>query len=95
MSPRARASDSERLLHFATELSSRVGGAVKDMIPPEAQYHLLNAQREMLTALFLIYEHQAGGRRPPEVTSPGSRPRRRTARKPAGEARRVNRIDID
>ncbi|HEY8643923.1 MAG TPA: hypothetical protein VIO84_14310, partial [Candidatus Dormibacteraeota bacterium] len=65
-------SESERILHFAQELSSRFGGAVKDMIPPEAQYHLMNAQREMLTALFLIYEHQAGGRRP----SVGS-PRRR------------------
>jgi hypothetical protein len=93
MSPGPRASDSERLLHFATELSSRLGGAVKDMIPPEAQHHLLNAQREMLTALFLIYEHQAGGRRPPEMASP--RPRRRTARKPAGGGRRLNKIDIE
>ncbi len=93
MSPHARASESERLLHFATELTARLGGAVKDMIPPEAQYHLLNAQREMLTALFLIYEHQAGGRRPPEV--PGPRPRRRAARKPPGAGRRLSKIDIE
>lgn len=93
MSPRARASESERLLHFATELSARLGGAVKDMIPPDAQHHLLNAQREMLTALFLIYEHQAGGRRPPEIEEP--RPRRRTARKPPAAGRRVSKIDIE
>ena len=93
MSPRARASDSERLLHFATELTARLGGAVKDMIPPEAQYHLLNAQREMLTALFLIYEHQSGARRPPEM--PGPRPRRRAARKPTAGGRRLSKIDIE
>jgi len=77
-------SESERVLRFAQELSSRLGGAVKEMIPPEAQHHLLNAQREMLTALFLIYEHQAGGRRS-EVPPPK---RRRPARK------RIDKIDI-
>ena len=77
-------SESERVLRFAQELSTRLGGAVKEMIPPEAQYHLMNAQREMLTALFLIYEHQAGGRRT-EVPPPK---RRRPARK------RLDKIDI-
>jgi len=85
-------SESDRILHFAQELTSRFGGAVKDMIPPEAQYHLINAQREMLTALFLIYEHQAGGRRP----SVGA-PRRPAAkgRKPAPKRERLSKIDID
>jgi hypothetical protein len=85
-------SESERILHFAQELTSRFGGAVKDMIPPEAQYHLLNAQREMLTALFLIYENQAGGRRPSV----------RSARRPAAKGRksapkreRLSKIDIE
>lgn len=86
MSPRYSSSrgESERILHFASELTSRLGGAVKDMIPPEAQHHLQNAQREMLTALFLIYEHQAGGRRS-EVPPPK---RRRPPRK------RLDKIDI-
>lgn len=87
--------ESERLVHFARELSNRLGGAVQDMIPPEAQHHLLNAQRELLTALFLIYEHQAAGRRgEPEVS-----PRRRSAsaaprsrRKPP---ERLRKIDIE
>ncbi len=78
--------DPEGLLHFAQELSTRLGGALKDMIPPEAQHHLQNAQREMLTALFLIYEHQAGARRPPA----GVKPKR--ARPPR---KRLNKIDID
>ena len=86
MSPRySSRSESERLLHFAQELSTRLGGAVKEMIPPEAQHHLMNAQREMLTALFLIYEHQAGSRRS-EVPPPK---RRRPPRK------RLDKIDIN
>lgn len=85
MSPRySSRSESERILRFAQELSSRLGGAVKEMIPPEAQHHLMNAQREMLTAIFLIYEHQAGGRRS-EVQRPK---RRRPPRK------RLDKIDV-
>jgi len=84
-------SESERILHFAQELSSRLGGAVKDMIPPEAQHHLMNAQREMLTALFLIYEHQAGARRP-AVGSP--RPAAK-GRKSAPKRERLSKIDIE
>jgi len=80
----SKRSESDRILHFAQEITSRLGGAVKDMIPPEAQYHLMNAQREMLTALFLIYEHQAGGRRS-EVQRPK---RRRPPRK------RLDKIDV-
>ena len=81
--------ESERLLHFARELSTRLGGAVQDMVPPEAQHHLLNAQRELLTALFLIYEHQAGARRPaPEPT------RRRRASTAKAQPR-VRKIDIE
>jgi hypothetical protein len=86
----SRRSESDRILHFAQELSSRLGGAVKDMIPPEAQYHLMNAQREMLTALFLIYEHQAAGRRP-SVRPP--RRRATTGRKSAARER-LSKIDI-
>ena len=81
--------ESERLLHFAREVTTRLGGAVQDMVPPEAQHHLLNAQRELLTALFLIYEHQAGARRAPEPA-----PRRRRS-STAKTAPRVRKIDIE
>lgn len=77
--------ESERILRFAQELSSRLGGTLKDMIPPDAQHHLQNAQRELLTALFLIYEHQAGARRPPAVKPRRSRPANK----------RLSKIDID
>ena len=68
--------ESERWIRVAQELSGRVGDVLGDAIPPDARNHLLNAQRELLTALVLIYEHQAGARRaaPPE---PRSRPRQR------------------
>lgn len=86
--------ESERLVHFARELTSRLGGAVQDMVPPEAQHHLLNAQRELLTALFLIYEHQAAARRAaPEVS-----PRRRSATTPRSRRKppeRLRKIDIE
>lgn len=58
----------ERAIELISELGSRVGQALGDMIPPSAQVHLLNAQRELITALVLIYEHSvtvgaAGGTR--------------------------------
>ena len=80
--------ETERLIEVATLLGSRLNTAVKDVIPPEAQTHLLNAQRELLTAVFLIYEHQVGARRP---GSPAPRKRARTAsRRP-----RVQHIDVE
>ena len=83
--------DTERLVEVATLIGQRLNSAVKDVVPPEAHEHLLNAQRELLTALFLIYEHQAGARRP-EPEPPASR-RTRAAR--ATRRPRVQRIEID
>jgi len=60
--------DRERAIELISELGSRLGQVLGDMVPPSAQVHLLNAQRELITALVLIYEHRvtvgaAGGRR--------------------------------
>jgi hypothetical protein len=84
--------DGERLIELVNELGSRVGNLLSDMVPPSAQVHLLNAQRELITALVLIYEHR--------VTSEGGgRPRRGTStegRAPARKrTRRVNKIPVD
>jgi len=68
--------DGERLIETVNELGSRVAHLLSDMVPPAAQVHLLNAQRELITALMLIYEHRA-------TATPGSR-RRLT---PAGARR--------
>ena len=50
--------DGERVIELMNELGSRVGNVLSDMVPPAAQVHLLNAQRELITALMLIYENR-------------------------------------
>ena len=57
--------DGERLIETVNELGSRVAHLLSDMVPPAAQVHLLNAQRELITALMLIYEHRATTPSPP------------------------------
>ncbi len=66
--------DVERVIELINELGSRVGHVLSDMVPPAAQVHLLNAQRELITALMLIYENRLAS---PEAT----RGRRTTARR--------------
>lgn len=92
-------SESERWLHTAHEITERLSGALEDVVPPDARRHLLNAQRELLTALLLIYEHQAGARRP--APAPARAPRRRRSAADAepplrtAPRARVSKIDID
>ena len=90
-------SESERWLRTAHEISDRLSGALEDVIPPDARQHLLNAQRELLTALLLIYEHQAGARRPaPRAHQPRRRTRSSQEPPPRTAPRaRVSKIDID
>ena len=84
--------DGERLVELMSELASRMGNLLSDMVPPSAQVHLLNAQRELITALVLIYEHRVS-------TGADDRPRRgargaratTTRRRP----RRVGKIPIE
>jgi hypothetical protein len=58
--------DGEHVIELINELGSRIGHLLSDMVPPRAQVHLLNAQRELITALMLIYENRVtagpGGR---------------------------------
>jgi hypothetical protein len=82
--------DPERLLEFANDIGNRLGGAMGDMLPPDAREHLLNAQKELLTALFLIYEHQVGAHRRESGPGAGSS-HPRSARRP----RPVRRIELD
>jgi hypothetical protein len=82
----SRGVEAERLLALVQEVGERVGTVMKDVIPPEAQQHLVKAQHELITALFLIYQHQAAGR-------PAVAPRRRRAA--AKPASRVRRIELD
>ena len=86
--------DGEHVIELINELGSRVGGLLSDMVPPAAQVHLLNAQRELITALMLIYEHR--------VTAPGGAARAPGARRAPAAARarrrapkRADKIPID
>jgi hypothetical protein len=80
-----RSTRQEPWLELAFELGHRLSGLFQEVVPPDAQHHLLNAQRELLTALLLIYEHQAGARR--------AAPRRQVRAAPRRQ--RLKRIDID
>jgi len=64
--------DGERLIELVNELGSRISHLLSDMVPPAAQVHLLNAQRELITALMLIYEHRI-------TTAPTGRTQRSTS----------------
>ena len=80
--------DGEHVIELINELGSRIGHLLSDMVPPRAQVHLLNAQRELITALMLIYEHRVtaapGGR---ARSTPGARraPAHRRPSKRAGK----------
>jgi hypothetical protein len=84
--------DGERLIELVSELGARMSNLLTDMVPPSAQVHLLSAQRELITALVLIYEHRV-------TTGSDARPRRGAAgskRAPARRrATRVGKIPIE
>jgi hypothetical protein len=81
--------DRERAIELISELGSRVGQVLGEMVPPSAQVHLLNAQRELITAIVLIYEHRvtvsaAGGSRGRSVAR-----RAPARRRPATRSRKI------
>ena len=84
--------DGERLIETVNELGTRIGHLLSDMVPPAAQVHLLNAQRELITALMLIYEHRVtaapGGRRTPAAGARRTPAKRRPSK-------RVGKIPIE
>lgn len=79
--------DGERVIELMNELGSRVGHLLSDVVPPSAQVHLLNAQRELITALMLIYENRVA------PTHTHARARRATARRRT--TRRDRKIPIE
>jgi hypothetical protein len=83
--------DGERLIELINELGSRVTHVVSDMVPPSAQVHLLNAQRELITALMLIYENRVTTA-PPRTRRGQASSRSTTKRR---TPRRVGKIPIE
>jgi len=76
-----------RLAQTATQL---LGVGFNEIVPPEAQRHLLNAQRELLLAAMVTIEHNTsrGTRTPPP------RGRKRKAGAPK-RTRQPSRVEID
>jgi hypothetical protein len=85
--------DGERLIELVNELGSRVSHLLTDMVPPAAQVHLLNAQRELITALMLIYEHRVTTEPTGRTRRAAPGARRSTQRRRA--AARTGKIPID
>ncbi|HEY0829899.1 MAG TPA: hypothetical protein VGE99_02075 [Candidatus Dormibacteraeota bacterium] len=79
--------DGERVIELINELGSRVSNVLSEMVPPAAQVHLLNAQRELITALMLIYENRV-------APAPGTK-RVRRARSTRRTTKRDSKIRID
>ena len=83
--------DGERAIELINELATRVGNVLSDMVPPSAQVHLLNAQRELITALVLIYENRVTTGGSPRTRRTSGASRASTRRAP----RRVRKIPIE
>jgi len=83
--------DGERMIELVNELATRAGNLLTDMVPPSAQVHLLNAQRELITALVLIYEHRVSSGVTPSSRRGGGGGGAAAKRPP----RRVRKIPID
>jgi hypothetical protein len=83
--------DGERVIELLNELGSRVTHVMSEMVPPAAQVHLLNAQRELITALMLIYENRVSAT-PSGRAKTGASSARTTRRR---TPRRVGKIPIE
>jgi len=73
---------------LAEEAGHVLGMTLSDVVPPDAQAHLLNAQRELLLALIITVEHNASRVR----RQPAKGGRKRGS---ASTARRPKRVAID
>jgi len=80
------------MVEFALEMGKRLSQVLSDGLPDEARHHLLNAQRELITALVIVYEHQAGTRR---ADLPARRAAAATRRRAAPRKPRSTRIPIE
>jgi hypothetical protein len=85
--------DPAKLVDDAARL---VGSSLGDLIPPAAQRHLLNAQRELLLAVAALIEHHTQSpdesEAPPEGTAGRAGKRTRAG---TGRSRRPARVELE
>jgi hypothetical protein len=76
------------------EEASRIfGTSFSDIVPPEAQRHLLIAQRELLLALAAMIEHHTTRQPAPSTESPSGG--RRRSRSGTERSRRPSRVELE
>ena len=76
---------------LAQNAAHLLGVSLNDVVPPEAQRHLLNAQRELLLAVILTVEHNANRMSGAGTPAKSGGSRRRKAAAP----RRPSRVKLD
>jgi hypothetical protein len=74
---------------FVDDATRILGTSLGDLVPPEAQRHLLNAQRELLLAVAAMIEHHTQGAPAGEPATKGTRGS--GAKRTRGETRRSRR----
>jgi len=72
---------------FVGDAGHLLGASFGEFIPPDAQGHLINAQRELLLAVAIIIEHNASR----SVT----KPRATRSRRASSSARRPDRVKLE
>lgn len=73
------------------EASRILGTSFGDLVPPEAQRHLLIAQRELLLAVAAVIEHHT--RQP--ATTESSAPGKKKTRSSTERSRRPSRVELE
>ncbi|HEY8673093.1 MAG TPA: hypothetical protein VIM76_04985 [Candidatus Dormibacteraeota bacterium] len=81
---------------FVDDATRVLGTSLGDLVPPEAQRHLLNAQRELLLAVAAMIEHHTQTAPAAEPSATGARGRggRRT-RGDTGRSRRPATVELE
>jgi hypothetical protein len=82
----------QRLVDDAT----RILGSLGDLVPPEAQRHLLNAQRELLLAVAAMIDHHTQA--PPTADAAATKAPGRGGKRTRGDAsrsRRPSRVELE
>jgi hypothetical protein len=85
--------DPAKLVDDATRL---VGSSLGELIPPAAQRHLLNAQRELLLAVAALIDHHMQSSDEPEEPAEGAKGRSgKRTRAGTGRSRRPARVELE
>jgi len=81
---------------FVDDATRVLGTSLGDLVPPEAQRHLLNAQRELLLAVAAMIEHHTQTAPATERSAKGARGRSgKRTRGDTGRSRRPSPVELE